>query len=413
MSECLVARPVHLEWAPVSGAEEYEIEVTRNHESVAARKMKADLSHWDLNLPVGIYSFRMRAVDWSKQAGEWSTPQPLNVLPLAPKVLGPKAGETFAPEISKTGIWIKWSRSVGAEVYKLELEHRGKIVESKEIREAQFYLKTPLAGAYAVRVAGGMVVKGSSVFGESFDALEFSVSEEEEEENEKEEPPEPPDPEGPHTYLSFGASTGSTSWTNSPLDSAISPRTFLNGNTVLDLNFAIRLSRSWIIGSKLQGIFTAYQAGDIPTVQQGPALFESSLHLGFRPWFWRRMEIRAVGDFGLFPRFGNGGDGGGSLGLIWLPRAGVGLALPLLSFRRFEGGVEAKGLLLSSKDIQGEAFAGGTFLSGTFYIERNLVDGLHLRAALAVNWASVTSSSQTTQRTDLLFGLNVLYRLGP
>ncbi|MBY0370855.1 hypothetical protein K2X33_09230 [bacterium] len=146
------AQQASLEWNPIEGAVAYEIEVTRNGNSVIRKRLEAGKTQWAGNLPYGIYSFRLRAIDWAGQEGEWSEAQPLLASPPAPVLTNPVDKTLFPYDPKRPPILLAWKASPETRKYRVEIQRGGNPVRSVDTEALSYAMTEKVPGEYAFRV---------------------------------------------------------------------------------------------------------------------------------------------------------------------------------------------------------------------------------------------------------------------
>src|SRR4051794_32356668 len=76
------AKKVTIEWAPIPGASQYEIQVEREGKIVTKKRLEDSI--WKGDLTFGIYAYQIRAYDRVKRPGQWTDTLPLIVMPAPP-----------------------------------------------------------------------------------------------------------------------------------------------------------------------------------------------------------------------------------------------------------------------------------------------------------------------------------------
>ncbi len=141
------AKEVTLNWEVVEGSTRYELEI----ESSAAgptKMIRAEKSEWRGDLPFGVYSYRVRAIDRVKRPGSWTEKRPLVVVPAAPRLIQPKDGEKISVLRANDPKILKWEKLAGTEAYKLQIFRDGAPVFSKEIQGTEANLAELSPGNY-------------------------------------------------------------------------------------------------------------------------------------------------------------------------------------------------------------------------------------------------------------------------
>jgi hypothetical protein len=152
------AKKINIEWKPIPGATQYEIQVQRDGKAVAHKKLEDPA--WSGSLDPGFYVYQVRAYDRIKRAGKWTDALPLVVMPPPPEPSFPSDGKKvvlFNPDASTT---LKWSPVKGASEYVLELKRDGKVVSSQRMKDSQATLKALPSGDYSWQVTAVVGASG-------------------------------------------------------------------------------------------------------------------------------------------------------------------------------------------------------------------------------------------------------------
>jgi hypothetical protein len=152
------AKDVFIEWKPIQGALQYELEIQRagkvvGHETLTENK-------WSGELPSGAYAYRLRAHDKLKRAGTWSEMKALAVMPESPKPLSPREGDTVY-QFKKNGPFkLKWKAVDVRAQYKVEVKRGEQVLFSKVVDGSSVSVPDLPAGEYSWQVSAFVAADG-------------------------------------------------------------------------------------------------------------------------------------------------------------------------------------------------------------------------------------------------------------
>jgi len=142
------AKDVTLQWDPIDDAVRYGLEIESHSGAQKKRMMNPKKNKWEGDLPFGVYTYRVHAVDRVDRPGEWSDPRPLIVLPNAPRPLFPEDGADLAI-LEKTEAKIfKWESVPEAQDYKLVVMKDGAPVLTRTVTGTEANLSELGLGEY-------------------------------------------------------------------------------------------------------------------------------------------------------------------------------------------------------------------------------------------------------------------------
>lgn len=163
------AKKVSINWAPLPGAAQYEIEIQRDGKTVAQKKLED--SSWHGDLKFGVYVYQIRAYDRVKRPGEWTDPMPLVVMPAPPEPKGPADGKNLVHFDPAAGTTLRWEPVNGASQYRIELSHDGKPMASHTVSNPSLTIKALPPGEYSWKVIA--IVKPKGRLPASFEARQW------------------------------------------------------------------------------------------------------------------------------------------------------------------------------------------------------------------------------------------------
>ncbi len=120
-------RIVEFEWEPIENAKSYELELQKlqmesQKPEGKIHLFKSELSHWNGKLEPGPYQMRVRAKDWRKVPGEWSSPEIFKVGLDDVKILFPKAKDLIhSSSAQEAAVQFQWESVGGAESYQINI----------------------------------------------------------------------------------------------------------------------------------------------------------------------------------------------------------------------------------------------------------------------------------------------------
>jgi len=117
-------RKLSLPWTPIPGAQQYEVEIARSaqfHPTVYRGKVKA--AELQVQIPPGIYFFRVRGIDSEALPGPWSDIEGFSVNPRPPEAVFPPNGAKYAQFIPEDkGIQLTWKAGIEGTQYDVEVQ---------------------------------------------------------------------------------------------------------------------------------------------------------------------------------------------------------------------------------------------------------------------------------------------------
>lgn len=407
------AKDVHLEWEPIEGATGYEFEISRNGESVVKRRVEG--TSWGVKLPPGVYVFRLRAIDWAKQAGEWSEPSALLSSPAAPEIVNPQPQAIFAPPDAARGIAFRWKPVPGVSKYKVEIQRGGQPGISEIVDQPGYLFKDATPESYEVRVAGvieltGKLPKGIDTAiweGDPSAWVPFRVGK--------------PDPVALPKPLVDNAEEQSTSLAVMPASSFFrlamtDPGSAAGASVVSKLNFGLaidlgmRLNAAWGIRLRQQFLSTALgTVSGLSIDSSEKTIAQTDFSIGYRPVGAPRLELRLQVKFGETPlaQMRSGVLGYQPVGLV---RIGGGFGVPLFKLLTFQLGVQADMLAILSRSTDGIHYRNGLSFTGVGTAERTLWGSWYLKGFLGFTSIYVNASNLTTVLDEVCTGAGLEYR---
>lgn len=134
------AKDVTLEWDPIDDAVRYGLEIESHSGEQKKRMMNPKKNKWEGDLPFGVYTYRVHAVDRVDRPGEWSDARPLVVLPNAPRPLFPEDGADVSIFEKSEAKIFKWENVPEAQEYKIVIMKDGAPLFTRTVtgNEAEF-----------------------------------------------------------------------------------------------------------------------------------------------------------------------------------------------------------------------------------------------------------------------------------
>lgn len=191
-------REFTLQWPPVEGAVDYQIEVRKDQKVVQDQIVQG--TQWRTKWLEGNYTYRVRARSPDGKKGRWSDPGGFAVAPKPPDPVYPKPQEVIAEKLPEEGVKLTWKgrEPVGQKRFVIQLSNSEGWEQRKEIlpgQPSQLDWKPKEPGLYKWRVASlmpdGRLTGGDySEFKIDSNALESNVKAESLDDIETERPPE-------------------------------------------------------------------------------------------------------------------------------------------------------------------------------------------------------------------------------
>lgn len=150
----LEAREIEFTWQAFPEAREYQLQVAKTR---AFKEIKHDerteLPQVKVELPMGIYYYRVRAIDQKNRPGIWSQALIINVTPFPPKLVSPAKGAKFNFFEKKNDIEFSWENQEGDVEYDILIQKtNGKVVLEKRVQENSVVINSLDAGDYMWKV---------------------------------------------------------------------------------------------------------------------------------------------------------------------------------------------------------------------------------------------------------------------
>lgn len=149
------AREVSFSWEPFENVLGYQIEVSENAKFDTEPKVKKVMKTPTLtvDLPMGTYYYRVRAIDQQKRPGHWSEPEKVIVTPYPPELTFPKNVVEFTYFEIPPPIEFTWKPTEGDPVYELFIyKTTGKKVFEKKTKDIKFLVSELTEGEYMWKV---------------------------------------------------------------------------------------------------------------------------------------------------------------------------------------------------------------------------------------------------------------------
>jgi hypothetical protein len=147
------AREVTLSWEPFENVLGYHIYISKTAKFKKIIKKKGVRKpHYTVDLPMGTYFYKVRAVDKKKRPGYWSDPEKIVVLPYPPELKLPKNGSEYSYFEILPKIEFEWKPTEGQPVYELfvyrttgkkalELKTKKPTIATKKLDEGEYMWK--------------------------------------------------------------------------------------------------------------------------------------------------------------------------------------------------------------------------------------------------------------------------------
>lgn len=409
------AQDVNLKWDPIPGATSYEFEVSRNGESVVHRKVEGKGTTWGVKLPPGVYVFKIRAIDWSGQPGEWSAPSPLVSSPPPPEWRHPPEGSTFAVAELNRGIPLRWNGVSGVKRYQVTVKHDGVSLLSQTIESTGILFKARKPGDYTAVVESVIEVVGdlppgleSKIFvGDPSKTLTFHA-----EGREIIALPSPRiDPtEAASSFVSISPFVSGAwySLTHKTFNGSATPST--KTNTGFHITGAVRLSRDWAL--KLGAWIESSQLNPDVFVYSGERTMPRfDLGVGWRPRRAPKLELRVLVGSGQLPYVRR-------IGLTYtltpcgFERVGAGFGVPLVIFPWGKIALEASLFGLLSRFFEADSIRNGLLFEGGVLLDAGLTRKLDAVLRVGLTSMYFNTQAQDLSRDEFVASLGLVYHFG-
>lgn len=149
------AREVSFSWEPFENVLGYQIEVSDDMKFEKEPTIKKVIKNPTLtvDLAMGTYYYRVRAVDQQKRPGHWSEPEKVIVTPYPPELTLPKNVVEFTYFEIPPPIQFTWKPTEGEPVYELFVyKTTGKKILEKKTKEPKLLVKELTEGEYMWKV---------------------------------------------------------------------------------------------------------------------------------------------------------------------------------------------------------------------------------------------------------------------
>lgn len=398
---CALGQQAHLEWEALSGAVSYEIEILRPGQATLQQRIDGGKSEWSGNLPYGIYSFRLRAIDWAGQKSEWSTAQQFIASPPAPEPLGPASQARFAIESLTAGVLLQWKASPQTRLYRLQIQRDGYPLRTLDTDKLQYVLVDKVPGRYEFRVRPLIEPPGgaTAVEGDVSDWRVFRIL-----------PPEET-LAPPRERFSTGVDVSpiSTFYRLNLVDKATTARASL----VSQFNFGADVTATYrlrnrhalqysgrILATELQGVpgRTIYGLKQL--------LLNHSLGYAFRLGFLPEVSWKIYWGLGSVAFVQINADASLTHAPLTLHRVGVFTDAPLVHFWGMQLGIRGKFAVF----IPGPQAQSGVEGEASLFIGNDPVPGLGWSVFLGYHGLKMETSTLEVLQDEPLFGLGLHYR---
>lgn len=174
-----IRRSVTLEWQTIEGARKYELELTpvRDGELLKNRVLtfKTNKTYWDGYIAPGLFSMRLRSLDWRGVPGDWSAPDEVTIRHQKIGNFSPPHQQIMNSQNSETEeITFAWEGFPGALSFQVSIWSKDKLFNRTEETSAlELKLSVPVAKEYSWSVHPIKVQGVESDPNE--DVLDFSI----------------------------------------------------------------------------------------------------------------------------------------------------------------------------------------------------------------------------------------------
>lgn len=142
------AKDISLKWDPIDDAVRYVLEIQSHSGEMKKRVVKPGKNKWEGDLPFGIYTYRVHAIDRVERPGEWSEASPLVVLPSSPRPLSPEDGADIRILEKSDSKIFKWESVPEAQEYQLSVLKDGTSVLTRTVEGTEADLRELGPGEY-------------------------------------------------------------------------------------------------------------------------------------------------------------------------------------------------------------------------------------------------------------------------
>lgn len=142
------AKDISLKWDPIDDAVRYVLEIQSHSGDKKKRVLASEKNKWEGDLPFGVYTYRVHAIDRVQRPGEWSEASPLVVLPSAPRPLSPEDGADIRILEKGDSKIFKWESVPAAQEYQLQVMKDGASVLTQTVTGTEADLRELGLGEY-------------------------------------------------------------------------------------------------------------------------------------------------------------------------------------------------------------------------------------------------------------------------
>ncbi len=145
-------RKTALRWIEVKGARLYEVQISASRKMfplIDQRKVRG--VETSVDLPSGVYYFRVRGIDAAGDPGAWSEISGLTVNSSPPKLVFPERDQRFVNILPKGGVKFRWNPGIDSTAVIQVLDESGVLLERKTARP-ELHWRPEEPGEYAWRV---------------------------------------------------------------------------------------------------------------------------------------------------------------------------------------------------------------------------------------------------------------------
>ncbi|MEQ1877354.1 MAG: hypothetical protein ABL958_11980 [Bdellovibrionia bacterium] len=148
------AREATFSWEPFENVYAYEIRISKEPEFVEQLLRKGvKKPTFTVDLPIGKYYYKVRAVDQSKRYGQWSEAVPFTIPPYPPELKAPKNGTVYTYYEIPPPVTMEWNPIEGEIEYEvLVTKTTGQKALEKRTRDPRLMTGELTEGEYSWRV---------------------------------------------------------------------------------------------------------------------------------------------------------------------------------------------------------------------------------------------------------------------
>lgn len=154
MASTVGAREVTFSWEPFESVYAYEIRIASEpefKETLVRKGVKKPSATVDL--PIGKYFYKVRALDANKRPGQWSDAVPFTIPPYAPELKAPKNGMVYGYLEIPPAVTLEWKPAEGEIIYEVLISKTtGQKVSETRVTDSKLVTTELTEGDYSWKV---------------------------------------------------------------------------------------------------------------------------------------------------------------------------------------------------------------------------------------------------------------------